>query len=299
MTDRNLEDAIFQLQKLNSEDGVKPLVEEAANLFAAGRHSEAGALMEKAEALVAARPGKPAIGGSSPSPLRPERPKTEERPKAEDRPKADEQAMASVAARLADGLSKILTSAFEELERHVVGESRKISTELEQQLDRLHTTVNSLQQLQAKFEHLSEAVSEVRAAGAAMGKQQEHLLTSVATLQEASGRHDKDIGAVRGEATALRTEAKDYATVVAHQMDALSARLGLHQEELTGLKSTLAEISRKMAGFVERMDRQGEVIRAITDSQARRAAALDEMLGVLTRLKAPAETAMAAAASQL
>jgi len=293
MTDRNLEDAIFQLQKLNTEDGVKQLAEEAGRLFAAGRHSEAGAVMEKAEALMAARAGKPAIAGVSPNLLRPERPRMEERPKT------DEQAMANVAARLADGLSKILTGAFEELERHVVGESRKISTELEQQVDRLQATVSSLQQLQAKFEHLSEALSEVRAAGAAMSQQQERLLASMTKLEEASGRHDKEIGSVRGDTAALRTEAKDYATVVAHQMDALSARLGLHQEELTGLKSSLAEISRKMAGFVERMDRQGEVIRAITDSQARRAAALDEMLGVLTRLKAPAETAMAAAASQL
>ena len=51
MTDRNLEEAIFQLQKLNTENGVKQLVEEAAQLYAGGRHIEAGALMEKAEAI--------------------------------------------------------------------------------------------------------------------------------------------------------------------------------------------------------------------------------------------------------
>ncbi|MBZ5591342.1 MAG: hypothetical protein LAP39_03835 [Acidobacteriia bacterium] len=294
MTDRNLEDSIFQLQKLNTEDGVKQLVEEAAHLFAAGRHSEAGALMEKAEALMAARAGKPALaGGSSPNPLRPER------PKAEVRPKVDEQAMANMATRLADGLSKILTGAFEELERHVVGESRKISNSLEQQLDRLQATVNSLQQLQAKFEYLSEAVSEVRSSSAAMGQKQEQLLASVTTLDQTSSRHNKEIGTLREESTALRAEGKDYATVVAHQMDALSARLGLHQEELTGVKSTVAEVSRKVAGFIERMDRQADAIRAITDSQVRRAAALDEMLGVLTRLKEPAETAVAAAAGHL
>jgi type I site-specific restriction endonuclease len=117
-------------------------------------------------------------------------------------------------------------------------------------------------------------------------------------LEETSARHDKDISALRGETTAVRTEAKDYATVVAHQMDALSARLGLHQEDLTGLKSTVAEISRKVAGYGERIDRQGEVLRALTDSQAKRAVAIDELLAVLTRLKAPAETAIAAGAGQ-
>src|ERR1700682_207908 len=117
MTDRNLEEAIFQLQKLNTENGVKPLVEEAAQLFASRRHIEAGALMEKAEAMIAAKSGKPVPGSSAPN-LAAGHP---------ERAKFDDQAMAHMAGRLADGLSKILTGAFEELERHVVGESRKIS----------------------------------------------------------------------------------------------------------------------------------------------------------------------------
>ena len=290
MTERNLEEAIFQLQKLNSENGVKQLAEEAAQLFAKGHHTEAGALMEKAEALIAARGVKPASSNVPAGPLR---------PATEERPKVDDQAMAHMAGRLADGLSKILTGAFEELERHVVGESRKISTSLEQQLDRLQATVISLEQLQAKFEHLSATMSEVRSSGEAISQKQDQLSANMAALEATSTRHDTEIGALRGETTALRSEAKDYGTVMAHQMDALSARLGLHQEELTGLKSTVAEVSRKVAGFIERMDRQGEVLRAITDSQTRRAAALDEMLAVLTRLKEPAETAVAAAAGRL
>jgi uncharacterized phage infection (PIP) family protein YhgE len=290
MTDRNLEEAIFELQRLNTENGVKRLAEEAAQLFAEGRQIEASAVMEKAEAMLAVRTAKPPAQGVS-SHLT--------HPKTEERPKADEQTMAHMAARLADGLSKILTGAFEELERNIIGESRKISTSFGQQLDRLQATVNSLEQLQAKFEHLSDAVSELRSSATAVGQTQDKFAAGMAALEETSTQHDKDIGDLRGETTALRAEAKDYATVVAHQMDALSARLGLSQEDLTGLKSTVAEISRKVAGFGERIDRQGEVIRAITDSQAKRAVAFDELLAVLTRLKAPAETAIAAGAGQL
>lgn len=290
MTDRKLEEAIFDLQRRNTEDGVKRLADEAARLFAEGRQIEAGAVMEKAEAIMAVHAGKPVATHGSSSQIM--------RPNLEERTKVDEQAMANVAAKLADGLSKILTGAFEELERHIVGESRKISTSFDQQLDRLQTTVSSLEQLQAKFEHLSDAVSEVRSSAAASTQRLDQVSNRMAALEETSVRYEKEIGAVRGETTALRTEAKDYATVVAHQMDALSARLGLHQEDLTGLKSTVAEISRKVAGYGERVDRQGEVLRALTDSQAKRAVALDELLGVLTRLKAPAETAMAAGAAQ-
>ena len=59
MTDRNLEEAIFELQRRNTEDGVKRLAEEAARLLAEGRQIEAGAVMEKAEAIMAVRAGKP------------------------------------------------------------------------------------------------------------------------------------------------------------------------------------------------------------------------------------------------
>jgi len=305
MTDRNLEEAIFQLQKLNTENGVKRLVEEAAHLFASGHHIEAGALMEKAEAMIAAKNGQttPANHSSSKEP-----------PKPEDKQKVDEQAMVNMAGKLADGLSKILTGAFQELERHIVGESRKLSASFEHQLERLQASVDSLVQLKNNFEQLSSAVAEQKTAGAAMAQKYEHLSAGVTVLQDTSTRHENEIvamrgdttslraeaAALRGETTALRGEAKESSAAFAQQVDGLAARIGLHQEELVGLKSTMSEISRKVAGFIERVDRQGDVIRALNDTQARRAAALDEMLNVITRLKAPpAEAMVAVAASQV
>jgi outer membrane murein-binding lipoprotein Lpp len=307
MTDRNLEEAIFQLQKLNTENGVKHLVEEAAQLFANGRQIEAGALMEKAEAMMASEKGqllhqKPATTASQP-----------DRPKSEERMKLDEQAMANMAGKLADGLSKILTGAFQELERHFVGESRKINTSFEQQIERLQSSINSLAQFEIKFEHLTESVAQQGLAGTAMAQKYEQVAAAVATLGDTCGRHENEIGAIRGEATALKTEttalrgettvlrsdAKDFATVIVHQMDGLAARVGLHQEELSGLTSSVSDISRKVSGFIERIDRQGDVLRALNETQVRRAVALDEMLGVLTRMKGPTESVAAMAAGQL
>ncbi len=317
MTDRNLEEAIYQLQKLNTENGVKKLVEEAAQLLANGRQIEASALMEKAEAIIAAKSGKPlpALNHHSSIPV-----SNQEKPKVEERGKVDEQAMANMAGKLADGLSKILMGAFQELERHIVGESRKISTSIEEQLGRLQATVQSFTQLQVKFEQLTETVSEQRSTGTSIVQKFEKVSTSMTAIEEVSTRHEKEIGAMRtesaalrgeatalraetgalrGETTALRNEAKDFSTVITHQMDGLSARVGLHHEELGGLKTTVSDISRKVSGFIERIDRQGEVLRALNDTQVRRAAALDEVLGVLTRLKAPAEQLVAAAAGHL
>jgi chromosome segregation ATPase len=314
MPDRNLEEAIFQMQKLNTGNGVKQLVEEAAQLFANGRHMEAGALLEKAEAIMANRGAPAAARPSAPPAGRNDQSKLEEGGKVDERAKVDEQAMASMAGKLADGLSKILTGAFQELERHIIGESRKISTSLEQQLDRLQATVESLTQLKVNFEQLTEAVALQKSAGAAMGQKHDQVFSQVTALQETTTRHETELGAlrgetttlraetvaIRGETTALRTEAKDFSKVITHQMDGVSTRLGLHHEELAGLKSNISDVSRKVAGFIERLDRQAEVIRSLNETQVRRTAALDELLAVLTRLKAPAESMVAmAAAGQL
>lgn len=310
MVDRNLEDAIFQLQKLNTENGVKQLVEEAAQLFANGRHMEAGALLEKAEAIMANRGALATTHPSSPPAGRNEQSKLEERAKVDDRAKVDEQAMANMAGKLADGLSKILTGAFQELERHIIGESRKISTSLEQQLERLQAAVDSLTQLKINFEQLTEAVALQKSAGAVLGQKHDQVSAQVTALQETTTRYETELGAlrgetttlraetaaIRGEAAVLRTEAKDFSTTITQQMDGVSTRLGLQHEELAGLKSSVSDVSRKVAGFIERLDRQAEIIRGLNETQVRRAAALDELLSVLTRLKAPAESMVAMAA---
>ncbi len=315
MPDRNLEEAIFQLQKLNTENGVKQLVEEAAQLFANGRHIEAGALLEKAEAIIANRGAQTTTIRPSSAPVGLKEPnKLEERAKVDERTKVDEQAMAHMAGKLADGLSKILTGAFQELERHIIGESRKISTSLEQQLERLQATVDSLMQLKVNLEQLTQAVTEQKSTSAAMGQKHDQVSAQVATLQENTARHETELGALRGETTtlraetqalrvetgALRAEHQEFSAGIVKQMEGVSTRLGSHQEELAGLKYSVSDVSRKVAAFIERLDRQAEVIRALNETQVRRAAALDELLGVLTRLKAPAESMVAmAAAGQL
>jgi chromosome segregation ATPase len=298
MTDRNLEEAIFQLQKMNTENGVKQLAEEAAVLYAGGRQIEAGALMEKAEAMMAASKA----GGA---PIALQAVSTPANPRLE-RSKAEEQAIASMAGKLADGLAKILLGAFQELEIHIVGESRRLSASFEQQLTRLHTAVESLGQLRVRFEHLGELVSEQQSNGLAIGQKYDQLSATVTSLQDSSTRHETEIEALRGEtgslreqATALRDDAKKSSTEIIQQMDALAARLGLQQEDLSGLKATVSDISRKVGGFGERLDRQAEIIRSLSETQTRRAEVLDDLLGVLTRLKTPVEPLAAAAASHL
>jgi hypothetical protein len=120
-----------------------------------------------------------------------------------------------------------------------------------------------------------------------------------------TARHETDLAALRTESTAVRTElgtirgeAKDFTTVIVQQMGSLSARMGSYQEDLTGLKSTVADISRRVGGAMERIDRQAEVLRALNETQVRRAVVLNELLNVIARMKETTEPAIAMAAGQ-
>jgi hypothetical protein len=74
--------------------------------------------------------------------------------------------------------------------------------------------------------------------------------------------------------------------------------MGSYQEDLTGLKSTVADISRRVGGAIERIDRQAEALRALNETQVRRAVVLNELLNVIARLKETTEPAVAMAAGQ-
>jgi chromosome segregation ATPase len=168
-------------------------------------------------------------------------------------------------------------------------------------------------QVKAEFNQLTEMVTEQKSVVAAMAQKHDQISSQVTAFKETEARQETELGALRGETTALRAETvtlrseagalraegKDFSTVIVQQLDGISARLGLHQEELTGLKSNVSDISRKVAAYIERLDRQAEVIRALNETQVRRAAVLDELLGLLTRLKAPPEAMVAMAAGQL
>src|SRR5215469_3559910 len=59
-SDHSLEERIYQMQKLGLDSGVREILEEASQLCAEGRHIEASALAEKAEAMIsAAAPSEP------------------------------------------------------------------------------------------------------------------------------------------------------------------------------------------------------------------------------------------------
>lgn len=78
----------------------------------------------------------------------------------------------------------------------------------------------------------------------------------------------------------------EQSEALAGRCDALLRQVGLQQEEISALRSAAADISPKVATILERLDRQAEAIRSIYEAESTRAAAFDELAGVVGRLKA-------------
>ncbi len=180
---------------------------------------------------------------------------------------------------VANGLAKVLVSALQDLQQHIAGETRKLATSFNQQLDRLQATVESLLPLGERIEQLTGAISEQKAVGLAAHEKCSQLAAETALLREADGRHENAI-------SALRAEMQERTASVSERLDALTARLGLQQEEISAVKSSVSDLSPRVATLVERLDRQAEAIRSLYETESHRGAAMDELVNAMGRLRA-------------
>jgi archaellum component FlaC len=254
MTDRSLEDAIFHLRRSNPDQSVQKVVDEAAKLMAQGRQIEAGALIEKAEAMSG-------VNG-----------RVEENVRAEANGHAHENSQEKVMNRinekLAGSLAEVLAGAFHELEQHMMDEGKKLTQSFQHQIDKLQTTVESLGALKESLSSLADTVSQHKAATASQ-EQHNKLAAEVAQLHKGESRHDADIADIR------------------HKAGQMAAEINKHQAELAALKTAVTDRSEKIISMIETIDKQSEVIRSLNEAETRRAAALEQALGVFAQLSTP------------
>jgi chromosome segregation ATPase len=239
MTDRSLEDAIFHLRRMKLDKNVHRVVDEAAQLVSEGRQIEAAALIEKAEAM--------SVPNGPP----------------------EEKAMHRVTEKLAVNLAGVLTSAFQELEDHLMDEGRKLNTSLQQQLEKLQSTVEGLGELRTRFDQLTDRVARQEAASTTAREQHGQLSAEVGLLRQAESRQGSEIAAIR------------------HRADEMSSEINRHDEELDNLKAAFSESKDRISAMIDRIDRQAEVIRFLHDAETKRANALEQALEVFAQLKTP------------
>ena len=234
--ERSLEDEIFHLQKLDLRPPVRKVVEEAAQLFGDGRHMEACALIEKAQAMrtVEKSPEAPNGHGTEP-PVR----------------EAAEDPVADLVNNLAKGLAEVLVGAIRGIEKHLTTETRALGASFQQQLERL-----------------TEMAVDQKSATAAASE----------SFRRAGERHDAEL-------RDLRAQFQQFSSVTSERLDAVCSRAGVQQEELAALQTSVLGVSPRVTALVDRLDRQADAIRSMYDGQALRETVLDEVMGVLGRLK--------------
>ncbi len=187
---------------------------------------------------------------------------------------SDEEAVARLVGNLASGMAQTLVAAIQDLDQHIAGENRRLSSSFRQQLSTLQSTVENLLPLKDRIEELTLAVSEQRSGWLSVQEKQERLSAATAALQEADASREKEI-------EAARAEARKSTTSLSKRLDALSTRVDDQHDELAGLKEVLP----RMTTLGERLDRQGDAIRSLYEIHARREAWLEQVADAFSKLR--------------
>jgi len=278
--DRNLEEQVFQLLKLDLDAHTREVAEEAARLFSDGRHMEAAALVEKADAmrLAAVAPVSPAVAASSDPALAAGASVTGASLTGSAAPQDNiERVVEGLSKDLASSMARILLSAVRDLQHEVLDENEKLTASLREQLGGLRASVDELVPLKECVGRLGESVEDGRSATRAVQESCHQLAVVTAALQDA---------AVRGEQMdELRRETRYSLTAISDRVSGISGELQEHKEQIGGLKAVISEISPNVASLIEKFDRQTEAIRSLYDTENQRAAALDQLCDGLNRLR--------------
>jgi septation ring formation regulator EzrA len=262
VSDRNLEERIYQLQKLSLDPGTRQILEEATQLCSLGRYIEAAALVEKAEAMSLLACQQEA----GPRDIAPDLQKD-----STVDPSAEKPLAARLAADIANGLTNVLVQAIQDLERHITGENSRLSSTFADRLDKLQSSVESLQPLHERLDHLVQA-------GLAAQERFEQLASTTASLREAHARLDTDM-------SALRLQMGELSASTTSRVDEACRRIEGQQREISTINSGISDLASRVAAAVERLERHANAIRTIHDSHQQRVAVLGQVGDLLDRLR--------------
>lgn len=178
-------------------------------------------------------------------------------------------ALAPLVDTVAYGIAKVLVVAVRELENHIARETRKVGDTVGRRLDTL----------QGSFQELTEVVSEQRSKSDLVEHRCQQLTAATASLRESDARQEAELAV-------LRTETKEYSTVLSGRIDVLFKELGVQQEDIAAIKSTLCGFSSRVDAFVERLDKQADALRSMCATYAQRETELEQLVDGLARLRA-------------
>src|SRR5690349_5757033 len=234
--DSNLEERLYALQKVHRGSQLQHILDEALQLYGAGRNMEAGALVEKVEAMGAtARTAVSAPAESAASRV------VEAAP--------NQNLATELVSELANGLATVLVGAIGNFEKHITGESRRLTASFSERLDKLHTAVEGLQPLNGRIDQLIQAELAAQ-------DRYEHLARAVTNLEQADARHESVVSGLSGEF-------REFANSTSHRMNELWGRIEGQERTLSEVNTSLSGVAGKVAAAAERLERHAEAIRSV------------------------------------
>ena len=108
----------------------------------------------------------------------------------------------------------------------------------------------------------------------------ETLAAETKTAQQESETRQK------AELAALQTETRAFSQAISERVDGLCKELGVQQEDVAALKSTLMAFSSRVDSLAERLDRQAEAVRSMCSAYSQRENELEQLVSGLARLRA-------------
>jgi chromosome segregation ATPase len=204
-------------------------------------------------------------------------------------------ALAPLVDKIAYGIATGLVAAVRELEQHIANETRKVGDAVDRRLDVLQTGM----------QEVSRFIAEQRSANTAFQGQLQELSVE---LRETDARQSAAVEALRAETTASSTAASqriEAAVTAQRESDArreaemaalslslsdriegLCRELGVHQDDLSAIKTTVGVFLSRVDALAERLDRQAEAVRSMYTAYSQRETELEQLVDGLARLRA-------------
>jgi len=142
-------------------------------------------------------------------------------------------------------------------------EAREFSVSLGE-LDSRHSS--DLEGLRTESRTFSRAVTE-------------RIDGTAAALQESEAKHATDMAA-------FRSEARSSWKSISERVDSLCGDVGVQQEDIVAVKTTLGSHCARIDALVERLDRQAEAVRLMHTNYSQREMELEQLVNGLARLRA-------------
>jgi len=213
--------------------------------------------------------------------------------------------LAQLADKIGFSISGGLVMVLEELEHYFASETRKVGDAVERRFDRL----------QISLDEVSGFIEEQRSTNVAVQDQLQQLTMAVVGLRETDARQTAEMEILRTEARefsasvskqidisttslqesdvrqwseleALRMETKAFSISVSERIAGLCADLGVQQEDVAALKTTLPTLGSRVDALVERLDRQADTVRLMHTNYSQRETELEQLVNGIARLKA-------------